>query len=406
VAAVSARKSSLGEESLAMTNALRLAPRTGSSLRDFLSGPVLLADANPRSARIAHRLLQNSGCEVVACADGRAAFRQASACGPAVLVMDPELRGIHGLEILARLKRQPHPVPVVLTTRNECLREDVVVATYPRLVVLPKPYDRHDLVSAIQRCLATPGTAAAAIGPDDAFRSAIVHGPTAGVLRTPSLEVGVCARGSFRDTFFRVLTVDAQRSGLFVVEREVGASDTIPVFRELGRTLDEAAEKGASPGKVMRRADRCVRDAADGSLLAGMAIELDSGRRELALCRAGYHAPLAAAPGGSPAEVHLPFGSLLGAPLKSGAEPTFRTVRLPFPEDGALLLLSTGALLAVSRSIPDLGPSLFSGYLREHAGKRIPAALEALLGLLGALGVQGPGLDLLLMVVRRRRHGA
>ena len=43
------------------------------------------------------------------------------------------------------------------------------------------------------------------------------------------------------------------------------------------------------------------------------------------------------------------------------------------------------------------------GYLREHAGSSIPAALEALLGLLGALGVQGPGRDLLLMLVRRRR---
>ncbi len=388
-----------------MPDARLCAPADGISTPAPVSRLILLADANPRSARIAQGLLHTSGFDVIACSDGETAFRHANVHRPAALVLDPEFRGAHGLEILARLKRQPQPVPVVLTSRNECLREDFVVTTYPGLVFLPKPYDRHELITAVRGSIEARAKVAAAIGPDDGFAQAIVQGPTVGVLRTPVLEVGLCARGGFADTYFRMLPLDGQRSGLFVAEREVGPGDSAPAFRRLDQALDTAVGQGASPADVLWRADRSLRDSEDGILLSALALEMDARRQELILCRAGFHAPLVATPGGSPAEIHLPFGSLLGSSPTDGTARDLRTVRLPFPEDGALLLQSTGALLAVGQSIPDLGHRLFSGYLRTHAGSSIPAALEALLGLLGALGVQGPGQDLLLMVVRRPRPG-
>jgi CheY-like chemotaxis protein len=374
----------------------------GESTTEPATRLALLADANSRSAGLAHQMLINAGFNTVVCADGATVIRKANMLQPAVLVLDPGLQGIHGLEILARLKRERVPVPVVLTTRDGQFREDYVVTTYPRLVYLPKPYDRRELIDAVEECLREPKAAPAALGPDDGFVRAIADGPTIGVLRTPVLEVGVCARGRFCDTFFRLLPIDEHRSGLFVAEREAGPEDTGRAFRKLGLALDEAVGRGSPPEDVLRRADRRLRDAAPGMLLAALSLELDSGSNELVLGRAGFHAPLAASPGGSPAEIHLPFGPLLGASPAGGPSQQIRTVRIPFPQDGALLLRSTGALLAVSQQIPDLGQRLFSGYLRQHAGSPTSAAMEALLGLLGALGVQGPGRDLLLLVVRRR----
>ena len=377
----------------------------GALPRSPVSRLILLADASARSSRIAERLLRASDYDVLVCADGESAFEKAYACRPAALVLDPGLRGVSGLQVLARLKRRPEPVPVVLTTRDENLRRDFAVATYPGLVFLRKPYDRLELVTALRQCIGTDRKPASAIRPDYDFIRATAQGPTVGVLRTSVLDVGVCARGSFRDTFFRLLPIGGRRAGLFVAEREAGSAPTDRVFRDLDRAMDRAVADGAAPGEVLGRADRCIRDASNGDLFSALALEFDVDRRELILGRAGYQNPLAATPGGSPAEILLPFGSLLGPSEEGVAEREHRTVRMPFPEDGALLLRSTGAVLSVGQSIPELGHRLFSGYLREHAGSPLPSALQALLGLMGALGVQGPGQDLLLMIVRRRLDG-
>jgi hypothetical protein len=67
-----------------------------------------------------------------------------------------------------------------------------------------------------------------------------------------------------------------------------------------------------------------------------------------------------------------------------------------------MLLTSTGALEAVGGEDPELGSRLFTGFLRENAARPGAEAMEALEGLLGGLGVRGPGGDLLLLLVRRR----
>ena len=77
---------------------------------------VLVVDDDPlaRSAEVA--LLVHLGCEVEACVDGRAALERLAGDLPDLLVLDVDMPGVDGFEVLAWL-RQRHPdLPVLLVT--------------------------------------------------------------------------------------------------------------------------------------------------------------------------------------------------------------------------------------------------------------------------------------------------
>jgi CheY-like chemotaxis protein len=392
-----------------------LAPRRQrdiSSLLEGLSTPeaepkpvgglVVVAETDPRSSGLIRLVLEQVGYSVLVCGDGASALESVLSARPKVFVLDPALPGIHGLEILARLKRSRPCVPVILATSHEGFREDFAVSTYPHIEFLPKPIDRDQLIDATQRLVGERERPTSPLGPDSVFQHLPAEGPTYGFLRTATLEVGVCARGRFRDTFFRILPFDEHRSGVFVAEREAGPPETKGLFRMIGLTLEKGRSEFQGPADVLGAVDRALHQSTlDGTLISGLALEIDDRDGVMKMSRAGYTAPLVASVDGAPAELHLPFGPLLGARSTGSLDGTLREARLPFPVGTSILLHSSGALKALCREDADVAGRLFSGFLRENAGRASVDVMESLLGLLGGLGVCGPGADLQVLLVRR-----
>lgn len=96
---------------------------------DFGMRVLVVDDAALVRVRLVERLTEASGVTVVgAAADGNEAVALARSLGPDVVVLDLNLPGLSGLEVLAVLKAQPNPPMVIVMTnhahdhyRKECL---------------------------------------------------------------------------------------------------------------------------------------------------------------------------------------------------------------------------------------------------------------------------------------------
>ncbi|WP_447974687.1 response regulator [Nitrospira sp. Kam-Ns4a] len=75
---------------------------------------ILIANADHRYARILGDLLSRYGHEVVTARTGEEALQQFEARPPAVVLLDLMILGLHGIEVLARLRAQAPHLPVIV----------------------------------------------------------------------------------------------------------------------------------------------------------------------------------------------------------------------------------------------------------------------------------------------------
>ena len=123
---------------------------------------VLLAEDNPVNRRVAVHLLQKMEFEVNAVADGQQALEALRAGRYDIVLLDIQMPGMDGLEVIARI-RDPasevpqHAVPVVALTANVMAseREQYIGAGMNEHVA--KPINPQALAEAMERCLWPPG---------------------------------------------------------------------------------------------------------------------------------------------------------------------------------------------------------------------------------------------------------
>jgi CheY-like chemotaxis protein len=366
-------------------------------------GLAILADSDVGALDLVRRALEKAKFDVFPCTDGGVALETALTAKPAIMIIDPVLPGVHGLEVLARLKRLRPPIPVIVTSNHDAFKSDYAVSTYPEIAFLKKPLTLEALTGAIDQLTGAADRPDGPLGPSEVFERVPAQGPTCGILRTNIIEVGVCARGRFTDTFFRILPLDEHRTGVFVADIEAGPEDGNSPFRGLGIALERKLAKFKRPSDVLKEADRVLKKTSrDSLLLSALCLEFDERLGALTAARAGYNGPMVGTPGGAPAELHLPFGPLLGAAHVGDIGLKLRETRLPFPRGACMLLYSAGALRAVGQADSDLGAQVFSSFLGKNVGLGSAETMEALKGLLNGLGVRGPGEDLQMLIIRRR----
>ena len=117
---------------------------------------VLLADDDKR-IRIVFRLcLERLGLKVVEAEDGNDAWRKIQEGGLALAVLDMKMPGLHGLEVLTRMVDKHVDLPVIICSAYDNLREEFVVATYPKLRYLIKPVASESLERAVRDLITLP----------------------------------------------------------------------------------------------------------------------------------------------------------------------------------------------------------------------------------------------------------
>ena len=117
---------------------------------------ILIAEDHQPLAESLLQLLKNRGYQAEHAADGIAALRAIAAAPPDLLLLDLKLPGLHGIELLKKLRQSPRTgqLPVIIVTgvyKGDQYRQ--AAATLGVRHYLEKPFKAGDLLAAITQAL-------------------------------------------------------------------------------------------------------------------------------------------------------------------------------------------------------------------------------------------------------------
>jgi two-component system phosphate regulon response regulator OmpR len=117
---------------------------------------VLVVEDDPAIRRLVTMVLQRHGYRLDAVCDGLEAVRQLGVADYDVIVLDLMMPNLDGFMFLRSLaEHQPQRLRKVIVTSAASpavIRENMTDGTYR---MLAKPFDIHELVSAVQSCIAS-----------------------------------------------------------------------------------------------------------------------------------------------------------------------------------------------------------------------------------------------------------
>lgn len=170
---------------------LPAAPVARPSATGTSSGPyVLLVEDDPHSAELMQTQLSNAGYRVEVAGTGESGLAVARAHRPDAIVLDVELPGISGWEVIRRLKADAalSCVPVFFASILDEAPAGLALGAHDYFI---KPVDQPALLSALSNAIAArPAPRVLVVDHDDAVRQAIEDG-----LRAGGADVVSCADG-------------------------------------------------------------------------------------------------------------------------------------------------------------------------------------------------------------------
>ncbi|MFI0484285.1 response regulator transcription factor [Actinomadura sp. 9N215] len=140
---------------------------------------ILVAEDDPKQARLVQVYLEQAGHSVIVVGDGRRALEQTRARRPDLLVLDVMMPAVDGLDV-CRILRAESPVPILLLTARS--REDDLLLGLDLGAddYITKPYSPRELTARVRALLRRAGALPGSGG-----------GPAGGeaVLRVGELEI-------------------------------------------------------------------------------------------------------------------------------------------------------------------------------------------------------------------------
>ncbi|MDQ3148184.1 MAG: response regulator transcription factor [Actinomycetota bacterium] len=120
---------------------------------------VLVVDDDATVTEVLSRYLERAGYGVVVVGDGPSALRHVAVAHPDLVVLDLLLPGMHGMEVLRRL-REDSPTPVIVLTALRAEMDRVAGLESGADDVLSKPFSPGELVARVGAVLrrSTPFT--------------------------------------------------------------------------------------------------------------------------------------------------------------------------------------------------------------------------------------------------------
>jgi signal transduction histidine kinase/DNA-binding response OmpR family regulator len=203
---------------------LPAAPVTQPSAAGASDAPcVLLVEDDPHSAELMQTQLSNAGYRVEVAGTGESGLAVARAHKPDAIVLDVELPGISGWEVIRRLKADAAlaAVPVFFASILDEAPAGLALGAHDYFV---KPVDQPALLSALSNAIAArPAPRVLVVDHDDAIRHAIEDG-----LRAGGADVVACADG--RDGLARSR---AENFDLIVCDMQSPDADGFSLLAEL-----------------------------------------------------------------------------------------------------------------------------------------------------------------------------
>ena len=115
---------------------------------------ILIVDDSSFSRRTLRKMLEADEHSVVEAEDGMAAFERYFLDTPALVFLDMNMRGMHGLDVLAKLRELDPAVRVVAATADVQSATRTMAADAGALAFLAKPFSADDVRAIVARLLA------------------------------------------------------------------------------------------------------------------------------------------------------------------------------------------------------------------------------------------------------------
>jgi DNA-binding NtrC family response regulator len=116
---------------------------------------VLVVDDETDARELMTQVLSQAGYDVDDAPDGFAALAKVSRYRPDVVLTDLRMPGMHGVDLLQRIRRVHGDVPVIIATGLETWDLCTAAEAYGAVTCLIKPIDFDDLLWTIEMALAT-----------------------------------------------------------------------------------------------------------------------------------------------------------------------------------------------------------------------------------------------------------
>jgi len=112
--------------------------------------PVLIVDDDIDALRLMGRILETSGYSVDLAQNGEEAMAKVSAALPHIILLDINMPGLSGIDILRQLRRIPQYIPVILVTAKTDVKDVVTGLEAGADDYIRKPFNRFELVARVR----------------------------------------------------------------------------------------------------------------------------------------------------------------------------------------------------------------------------------------------------------------
>ena len=114
---------------------------------------VLVVDDSALARRSSRRILEGAGYEVVEAEDGMSALEQYFVQKPAVVILDLVMKGMYGLDVLARLREMDPEARVIVVSADIQHSSRDLVQSGGGAGFVTKPVQAESLLQAVRSAL-------------------------------------------------------------------------------------------------------------------------------------------------------------------------------------------------------------------------------------------------------------
>ena len=119
-----------------------------------MSGKVLVVDDSALSRRTMRRILEGAGYSVVEADEGMAALEMYFIEKPAAVLLDLVMKGMYGLDVLAKLREMDHDARVVIASADIQTSTRTLAEEAGACAVVNKPLVASEVIQALEKALA------------------------------------------------------------------------------------------------------------------------------------------------------------------------------------------------------------------------------------------------------------
>lgn len=115
---------------------------------------ILIVDDDPNIRLLFAEILKMDGFEIATASTGTKALQSVLEDHFNLLILDIKMPGIHGLEILRRLREKGRNLPIIICSAFEGMKDDFSIKSYGISDYLVKPVDLKLLSASVKKALA------------------------------------------------------------------------------------------------------------------------------------------------------------------------------------------------------------------------------------------------------------